>query len=109
MNAASAQTATRQRAPGSDKYWPVGGDEMGIDSQGRGVALVVTRKGAFAALSVAGFALLLVLYVSRAPGGKDAAVDPACADTAKTVARLKPLVHGEIAAFSHRSQSRFQN
>jgi hypothetical protein len=40
---------------------------MGIDSQGRGVALVVTRKGAFAALSVAGFALLLVLYVSRAP------------------------------------------
>lgn len=62
MNAASAQTATRQRAPGSNKYWPAGGDEMGIDSQGRGVALVVTRKGAFAALSVAGFALLLVLY-----------------------------------------------
>ena len=77
---------------------------MGIDSQGRGVALVVTRKGAFAALSVAGFALLLVLYVSRAPGGKDAAVDPACADTAKTVARLKPLVHGEIAALTLASQ-----
>jgi hypothetical protein len=57
MNAASARTATRQRAPGSNKYWPAGGDEMGIDSQGRGVALVVTRKGAFAALSVAGFAL----------------------------------------------------
>jgi thiol-disulfide isomerase/thioredoxin len=104
MNAASAQTATRQRAPGSNKYWPAGGDEMGIDSQGRGVALVVTRKGAFAALSVAGFALLLVLYVSRAPGGKDAAVDPACADTAKTVARLKPLVHGEIAALTLASQ-----
>jgi thiol-disulfide isomerase/thioredoxin len=85
MNAASAQTATRQRAPGSNKYWPAGGDEMGIDSQGRGVALVVTRKGAFAALSVAGFALLL-------------------ADTAKTVARLKPLVHGEIAALTLASQ-----
>ena len=67
-------------------------------------APIFTRKGAFAALSVAGFALLLVLYVSRAPGGKDAAVDPACADTAKTVARLKPLVHGEIAALTLASQ-----
>jgi thiol-disulfide isomerase/thioredoxin len=59
---------------------------------------------AFVALTVAGLALLLVLYVSKAPGGKDAPVDPACADTAKTAARLRPLLHGEIAALTLASQ-----
>jgi len=42
----------------------------------------------------------LVLYGIKAPGGKEAAVSPACPGAAVTAARLKPLVHGEIAALS---------
>ncbi len=56
------------------------------------------RLGAFAALAVAGLAL--VLYVSKAPSGKDTPVDPACLETARTAERLRPLVHGEIAALA---------
>ena len=68
-------------------------------------AAFFSPRGAFAALTVAGLALfLLVIYVSKAPGGKDAPIDPACADTAKTAERLRPLVHGEIAALTLASQ-----
>jgi thiol-disulfide isomerase/thioredoxin len=45
-------------------------------------------------------ALGFVLYGIEAPGGKEAAVTPACPGAAETAARLKPLVHGEIAALS---------
>jgi len=58
----------------------------------------VLRAGIFAALALA--SLALVLYVSKEPGGKEAVVDPACLDTAKTAERLRPLVHGEIAALA---------
>src|ERR1700730_3509724 len=67
-------------------------------------APIFTRTGVFAALAVAGCALLLVLYVTSAPGGKDAPVDPACADTAKSIARLRTLIQGEIAALTLASQ-----
>jgi thiol-disulfide isomerase/thioredoxin len=56
------------------------------------------RAGIFAALALA--SLALVLYVSKEPGGKDAPVDPACLETARTAERLKPLVHGEVAALA---------
>jgi thiol-disulfide isomerase/thioredoxin len=56
------------------------------------------RAGIFAALALA--SLALVLYVSKEPGGKDAPIDPACLNTAKTAERLKPLVHGEVAALA---------
>jgi thiol-disulfide isomerase/thioredoxin len=63
--------------------------------------MIETNRGAFAALAAACFALLLGLYVSRLPGGKQRApVDPACIDTAKTAERLRPFVHGEIAALT---------
>ena len=58
------------------------------------------RRGAFAALALVSLALLLVLYVSKEPGGKDVPVDPACVDTAKTAQQLRPLVHGDIAALT---------
>ena len=61
-------------------------------------APLMLRAGIFAALALAGLAL--VLYVSNEPGGKDAPVDPACLDTARTAERLRPLVHGEIAALT---------
>jgi thiol-disulfide isomerase/thioredoxin len=60
----------------------------------------IRRGGAFAVLALASLALLLVLYVSKPPGGKDAPVDPACFDTAATAQRLRPLVRGEIAALA---------
>ncbi|MCI0600976.1 MAG: TlpA family protein disulfide reductase [Beijerinckiaceae bacterium] len=63
-------------------------------------ALLFSRGSALAALALAGLAAGLVLYVSKAPSGKVAAVDPACSSTAATVARLKPLVRGEIAALT---------
>ncbi len=56
------------------------------------------RAGIFAALALA--SLALVLYVSKEPGGKDAPIDPACLNTAKTAERLRPLVRGEIAALA---------
>jgi thiol-disulfide isomerase/thioredoxin len=52
------------------------------------------------ALAVASLALGLVLYVIKAPGGKETAVAPACSGAAALVARLKPLVRGEIAALT---------
>jgi len=60
-------------------------------------AAFMLRSGVVAALALASLALFL--YVSEEPGGKDAAsVDPACLNTAKTAERLRPFVHGEIAA-----------
>ncbi len=58
------------------------------------------RRSALAALALAGVAVLLVLYVSKEPGGKDVPADPACLETAQTAKRLRPLVHGEIAALT---------
>jgi thiol-disulfide isomerase/thioredoxin len=60
----------------------------------------IGRRGVVTSLALLSLALLLVLYVSKVPGGKDAPVDPACVDTAKTAERLRPLVHGEIAALA---------
>jgi thiol-disulfide isomerase/thioredoxin len=53
------------------------------------------------AIAIAALALLglgFVLYGIKGEGGKEAAISPACPGAAQTVARLKPLVHGEIAA-----------
>jgi thiol-disulfide isomerase/thioredoxin len=44
--------------------------------------------------------LAFVLYGIKPPGEKKAAVSPECRRTAELAARLKPLVHGEIAALS---------
>jgi thiol-disulfide isomerase/thioredoxin len=63
-------------------------------------ALVVSRGVAFAAVALAGVALAFVLYGIKAPGGKEAAETPACPGAAELAARLKPLVHGEIAALT---------
>jgi thiol-disulfide isomerase/thioredoxin len=58
------------------------------------------RGSAFAALALAGLVVLIFLYVSKVPSGKDTPVDPACLETAQTARRLGPLVHGEIAALT---------
>ncbi len=67
-------------------------------------APLVSRGVAFPAAALACLALGIVLYGNKAPGGKEAAVTPACAGAARTAARLKPLVHGEIAALTIASQ-----
>jgi thiol-disulfide isomerase/thioredoxin len=59
-----------------------------------------SRGVAFAAAALACFALAFVLYGIKAPGGKEAAETPACPGAAELAARLKPLVHGEIAALT---------
>ncbi|HXW70066.1 MAG TPA: TlpA disulfide reductase family protein [Methylocella sp.] len=48
-----------------------------------------------AALAVAA---LIAIYALKVPGGKDAALSPACRGAAEVAARLKPMVHGEVAA-----------
>jgi thiol-disulfide isomerase/thioredoxin len=58
----------------------------------------VSRGVVFAAAALALMALAIVLYGIKAPGGKEAAETPACPGAAELAARLKPLVHGEIAA-----------
>jgi thiol-disulfide isomerase/thioredoxin len=63
-------------------------------------APLVSRGVAFAAAALACLALGFVLYGINAPGGKEAVVTPACPGAAERVARLKPLVHGEIAALT---------
>jgi thiol-disulfide isomerase/thioredoxin len=60
-------------------------------------APLVWRGLAFAAVSLACGLLTFVLYGIKAPGSKEAA---ACPGAAKLAARLKPLVHGEIAALT---------
>ena len=63
-------------------------------------APLVSRGLAFAAAALALMALGIVLYGIKAPGGKETAETPACPGAAELVARLKPLVHGEIAALT---------
>lgn len=60
----------------------------------------VSRTIAFAGGALALMVLGFVLYGMNAPGGKEAAVSPACPGGPERAARLKPLVHGEIAALS---------
>ena len=67
-------------------------------------APLVSRGVAFAAAALACLALGFVLYGMKAPGGKEAAETPACPGAAARAARLKPLVHGEIAALTIVSQ-----
>ncbi|MGH6868847.1 MAG: thiol:disulfide interchange protein TlpA, partial [Methylocella sp.] len=59
----------------------------------------VSRGVALAAALACGV-LAFVLYGIKAPGGKEAAVTSACPGAASIAARLKPLVHGEIAALT---------
>ncbi|MGB6326622.1 MAG: TlpA disulfide reductase family protein [Methylocella sp.] len=63
-------------------------------------ASLVLRGVAFAAAALACVLLAFVLYGIKAPDGKEAAETPACPGAAKLAARLKPLVHGEIAALT---------
>src|SRR3982074_947669 len=63
-------------------------------------APLVSRGVAFTAAALALMALAIVLYGIKAPGGKEAAESPTCPGAAELAARLKPLVHGEIAALT---------
>ena len=63
-------------------------------------APLALRGVAVAAAALACLALGIVLYGITAPGGKEAAETPACPGAAELAARLKPLVHGEIAALT---------
>ncbi|MGH8275382.1 MAG: thiol:disulfide interchange protein TlpA, partial [Steroidobacteraceae bacterium] len=63
-------------------------------------APLVSRGGAFAAAALACVVLAFVLYGIKAPGGKETAGTPACPGAAARTARLKPLVHGEVAALT---------
>ncbi len=67
-------------------------------------AQLVSRGVAFAAGALACMALGFVLYGIKAQDGKEAAVTPACPGGASMAARLKPLVHGEIAALTLATQ-----
>ncbi|MGH6851352.1 MAG: thiol:disulfide interchange protein TlpA [Methylocella sp.] len=60
----------------------------------------VSRAVAFAAAALACGVLAFVLYGIEAPGSKEVAENLACPGAASTAARLKPLVHGEIAALT---------
>ncbi len=60
---------------------------------GRGIGVAA---GVFAAAA----ALAIVLYAIKPPVGKETTIDPACAKASAKAARLRPLVHGEIAALS---------
>jgi len=64
----------------------------------------ISRGVAFAAAALALMALAIVLYGIKTPGGKEAAETPACPGAAELAARLKPLVHGEIAALTIATQ-----
>ena len=59
-----------------------------------------SRIIAFAIGALAVLVLGFVLYGMKPPGGKEAAVDPACPGAAQMAARLKPLVHGDVAALN---------
>jgi len=63
-------------------------------------APLVSRGVALTAAALACLALGIVLYGIKAPGGKEAAETPGCPGAAGLAARLKPLVHGEIAALT---------
>ena len=63
-------------------------------------ASLVLRGVAFTVVALACGVLAFVLYGIKAPGGKEGAESPACPGAAELAARLKPLVHGEIAALT---------
>lgn len=63
-----------------------------------------SRGVAFTLAALACVVLAFVLYGIKAPGGKETAETPACSGAASIAARLKPLVHGEIAALTLASQ-----
>ncbi len=63
-------------------------------------APLVSRGVAYAAVALACVVLAFVLYGIKAPGGKETAETPACPAAAELAARLKSLVHGEIAALT---------
>ena len=63
-----------------------------------------SSKSAIAAAALAVLALGAILYGSVTPGGKNAPIDPACLESAQTAKRLRPLVHGEIAALTLAAQ-----
>jgi thiol-disulfide isomerase/thioredoxin len=65
---------------------------------------LVSRWGAFAAAALACLALGIVLYGIKTPGGKETAETPACPDAASMAARLKSVVHGEVAALTLATQ-----
>ncbi|MGI8568598.1 MAG: thiol:disulfide interchange protein TlpA [Methylocella sp.] len=67
-------------------------------------APLVSRGVAFAVATLACVVLAFVLYGIKAPGGKETAETPACPGAAERAARLKPLVHGEIAALTLATQ-----
>jgi thiol-disulfide isomerase/thioredoxin len=73
---------------------------MTQDDSKRERAPMISRGAAFAAAALALMALAIVLYGTKVPGGKEAAVDPACLGTVETAARVKSFVHGEIAALT---------
>jgi thiol-disulfide isomerase/thioredoxin len=58
------------------------------------------RIGVAAGVFAAAAALAIVLYAIKPPDGKETAIDPACPEAPARAARLRPLVHGEIAALS---------
>ena len=64
----------------------------------------VRRGAAIAAAALAGLVLAFVLYGMKPRDGKEGALSSACPGAAEKVARLKPLVHGEIAALSLASE-----
>jgi thiol-disulfide isomerase/thioredoxin len=63
-------------------------------------ASLVSRGVAFTVVALACGVLAFVLYGIKAPGGKETAETSACPGAAELAARLKPLVHGEIAALT---------
>lgn len=67
-------------------------------------APLVSRGVALAAVALTCLVLGIVLYGTKAPDGKETAETPACPGAATLAARLKPLVHGEIAALTLASQ-----
>lgn len=64
----------------------------------------VSRAAILAAGVLAVLTLGLVLYGIKPQGGKETAQAPECQRTAELAGRLKPLVHGEIAALTLAAQ-----
>jgi thiol-disulfide isomerase/thioredoxin len=61
---------------------------------------LLSRGVAFALAALACVAAAFALYGKKGPSGKEIAETAACPGAASMAARLKPLVHGEIAAFT---------
>jgi thiol-disulfide isomerase/thioredoxin len=63
-------------------------------------ASLLSRGAGFAAAALACGMAAFVLYGIKMPGAKESPETPACPGAASITARLKPLVHGEIAALT---------